>query len=173
MIKNSILMYFRTHLRQFLGHKKIKYLDIAVCSKTMRMHPFINEFLVIFQIMTHLRPFLGRKNIKWILQSAQKWNWNAFLLTIFFSNYIIMSQAISRYILNVFCSLLKTELDTYLTLSCGFWDFFSFKFSCLVANSEKWIYFSNKSSDKKWIGIFFIKIPTVSNCNVECLWRLV
>ena len=61
-----------THLRQFLGHKKIKYLDIAVCSKIIQMHPFIYEFFVIFQIMTHLRPFLDRKNIKWILQSAQK-----------------------------------------------------------------------------------------------------
>ena len=73
--------YFQimTHLRQFLGHKKIKYLDIAVCSKIIQMHPFIYEFFVIFQIMTHLRPFLDRKNIKWILQSAQKWNQNASL----------------------------------------------------------------------------------------------
>ena len=121
--------YFQimTHLRQFLGHKKIKYLDIAVCSKIIRMHPFINEFLVNFQIMTHLRPFLGRKNIKWILQSAQKLNWNASLLSKknIFSNYVIMShlsKAISRYIVNVLCSLLKTELDTYLSLSCVFWD---------------------------------------------------
>ena len=55
--------YFQimTHLRQFLGHKKIKYLDIAVCSKIIQMHPFIYEFLMIFQIMPHLRPFLGRK----------------------------------------------------------------------------------------------------------------